>query len=88
MPNASPKLSTVPQAQRRMAAILRALDHPRHPPTYAELMEQADVGSRSMIEFYLGRLERQGLVERESRKARAIWLTPAGERAVRQLEAS
>ena len=45
------------------------------PPTIRDLMQATGISSTSVVDYYLGRLEKEGLIIRVPRAARGILLT-------------
>jgi repressor LexA len=54
-------------------------------PTIREIGERFGISSTNGVNDHLLALERKGLIERDAKKARAMYVTARGRRAVRHL---
>lgn len=49
-----------------------------YPPTIREIAAATEISSTSVVNYYLGRLEKWGFIQREARIARSLRITPEG----------
>lgn len=67
----------------RQLEALRLIEKSAHfPPTIRELCAALGVSSTNAVTELLLRLVRDGLIQRNAKQARAMWLTTAGKRAL------
>lgn len=72
---ANVKKSTNDKALKIIDLVKTSIEERGYPPTCRELMHSLNVKSTATVDYYLNKLEKQGLIKRSNKKNRAIELS-------------